>query len=152
MGCGRAWTELIWLRTGTSSRLLWTQSWTFGFRKAWVIYQLAEELLTSQECLCCMHLISWLFRKRKYSQDLDLWHSFVTFCWLANVKSIIEILVQFFGRWVLYWPPHHALTFYFLQTTMEVVHKFVVISLYFFSWLCFNRLAAIFPLCWAVSL
>lgn len=117
-----------------------------------VISWLAEELLTSQEGLCCMHLISWLFQKRKYSWDIDLWHSCVISCWLENVKSIIEILVHFLGRPVLYCLQHHALTFYFLQTKMEtLVLKFVVISLYCFSWLRFNTLAAIFLLGWAVS-
>ena len=54
-------------------------------------------------------------------------------------------MVQFLGRPVLYCLPHHALTFYFLQTKMEtLVHKFVVITLYCFSWLFFNTLAAIF--------
>jgi len=28
---GKAWNELIWLRTGPSVRLLWSQQWTFGF-------------------------------------------------------------------------------------------------------------------------
>jgi hypothetical protein len=43
----RAWTEFIWLRTGTSGRLLWIQERTFGFHKIRRISCLAEELLAS---------------------------------------------------------------------------------------------------------
>ena len=142
---GMDWIDLAQVRD------MWQAFVNFGFCIVRVIW-LAEELLTSQERLCCMHLISSLFQKRKYSRDIDLWHNCVTSCSLANVKSIIEILVQFLGRPVLYCLPHHALTFYFLQTKMEMlINKFVVISLYCFSCLCFNPLAAIFLLGWAVS-
>jgi hypothetical protein len=50
----------MWLRIGTSSWLLWTPLWTFGFRKRQVIYWLAQWLLASQEGLCSMKLTAWL--------------------------------------------------------------------------------------------
>lgn len=44
---GRVWTWFIWLMTGTSCRILWTQCWTFGFRKVWGI-RILEKVLAFQ--------------------------------------------------------------------------------------------------------
>jgi hypothetical protein len=41
---GRVWTEYIWLRTGTSGRLLWTQQWISWFHKRWTVSCLSEQL------------------------------------------------------------------------------------------------------------
>ena len=54
---GRAWTGLVWLRVGTSCRLLWTRYWTFVFHKMRWISWLAEEALASQEGLCYVALL-----------------------------------------------------------------------------------------------
>ena len=53
---GSAWTRSIWRRIGTVGGLLWTRWWTFWFHKLRAISWLAEELLASQEGLCCAEL------------------------------------------------------------------------------------------------
>jgi hypothetical protein len=55
--CGKEWTGCIWLRTGTSGRLLWTRRWTFGFRKRRGACSLCERLWASQG-FCPMELVS----------------------------------------------------------------------------------------------
>ena len=50
----RAWNGLICFRTGTSSGLMLTRKWNFLFHNTRGISCLAEELLSSQEGLCCM--------------------------------------------------------------------------------------------------
>jgi hypothetical protein len=49
-----AWTGSIWLRTGTGGELLWMRLWTFGFHKMRGISWVAQDVLASQEGLCCM--------------------------------------------------------------------------------------------------
>ena len=53
----RTWNGLIYFRIGTSSGLMLTRKWTFLFHNTRGISCLAEELLGSQEGLCCMELI-----------------------------------------------------------------------------------------------
>jgi hypothetical protein len=49
---GKVGTGCMWLRTGTSGRLLWTRSWTFVSHKRQGISWLSEWLWASQEGLC----------------------------------------------------------------------------------------------------
>ena len=60
MGWGKAWIGLIWLRTVTSSRMLWTWQWKSRFHATQGISHLAEELLASHEQLCSMESVSQL--------------------------------------------------------------------------------------------
>jgi len=39
------WIGFIWFRRGTSCWLLWTDYWTFRYRKIWRIYWLPDEVL-----------------------------------------------------------------------------------------------------------
>jgi hypothetical protein len=55
---GKVWTGFIWLRIRTSGGLLWTRSWTFGYRKRREISWRAEWLLACQGWLCSMELVS----------------------------------------------------------------------------------------------
>ena len=57
---GKAWTGLMWLRIWTRGGLLWTRQWTFEFHITAVISWLAEELLASQEGLCCTDFVTSL--------------------------------------------------------------------------------------------
>ena len=54
---GRAWTGLIWLMTGTSGRMLWTEKGNLRFRKMQGISQLGEGLDDSQAGLQSMTLV-----------------------------------------------------------------------------------------------
>ena len=54
------WTWLSWLETGTSGRLLWTLSWTWGMYKMRGISWLAEERPAVQEGFRSMELDSQL--------------------------------------------------------------------------------------------
>jgi hypothetical protein len=56
------WTIFIWLRTGTSGRLLWTQYWTFRFHERCKIPWLPERLLASEEVLCSVVLVPPVLR------------------------------------------------------------------------------------------
>ena len=49
-----AWTELLWIRIGTGSVLLWMRQWTFVFHKMRENSWLAEDRLVSEEKLCSM--------------------------------------------------------------------------------------------------
>jgi len=51
-----AWIGFIWLRVGTSSRLLYTLRWNFGFHKRRLCFWLVEQLLSYQESQCSVEL------------------------------------------------------------------------------------------------
>lgn len=54
---GRTWTGFMWVRIGTTDRLLWKRWWTLGFNKMSDIYWPAVELLAVQNMLCCLYLV-----------------------------------------------------------------------------------------------
>jgi hypothetical protein len=57
-GCSFYSLRVISLRIGTGGGLLWVRWWTFGFHKMRGISWLADNLLASQEGLCCVELVS----------------------------------------------------------------------------------------------
>jgi hypothetical protein len=65
---GRAWTEFICLRIGTSGWLFWTWQWTISQHNMREIPWLAEAMLASQEGFCSMQLIlcTVVYRKGRY--------------------------------------------------------------------------------------
>ena len=54
-----AWTGLIWLRIGTYGGLLWMHLWNVGLHKMRGISRPAEDLLLSQEGLCCIEFLTY---------------------------------------------------------------------------------------------
>jgi len=53
------WIEFIWLRTGTSVGLLWSQQWASWFHKRQEISCPSKRLSASQEGLCYMELVTF---------------------------------------------------------------------------------------------
>jgi hypothetical protein len=66
------WTGLFLLRTGTGGRRMW--SWTFGFHKLWGISWLAEDLWASQEELCSVELVIYVYGREFRSNLPTCWH------------------------------------------------------------------------------
>jgi len=56
--CVWSWTGFIWLRKGTGSRLLGTQSWNFGFHKSPGISWPDEWQLVVQEGICSLEWVT----------------------------------------------------------------------------------------------
>jgi hypothetical protein len=110
------WIGLIWLRIGTSGRLLWTRYWTFGFHKmlgsSWVAAQLAapQEGLSSVSKLS---VCSAYFHTKRIVQILIMLLSRITqakICVLSKLTvprmvamciqtSSVHCGLQFFFSW-----------------------------------------------------
>jgi hypothetical protein len=54
--CGKSWTGIFWLSTGTSVVLQWTRWWEVVFLKMGKISWLAENIFDFQEGLCFVEL------------------------------------------------------------------------------------------------
>jgi hypothetical protein len=83
---------LISFRIRAGGGLLWMRKWTFGLHKMGGIW-LAEELLASQQELCCMEGILW---GRKLLCDI-WWALYCKFAKIVNFNSFVAVAVEIFA-------------------------------------------------------
>jgi hypothetical protein len=81
------WIGLIWLRIGTSKRLLWTRWWTFGFHKMLGSFWVAAQLAASQEGLrfMCEWVSEW--DRRQPARRNKAPRSVLTLCTARSAAS-----------------------------------------------------------------
>ena len=91
----RAWTGLIWLRMRTGGGLSWIWWWAFGFYKIRGISWVAQDMLASQEGLCCMELVFFLHLCSVLSSPINNYVIYVTsllnyslFCKILSTRSM----------------------------------------------------------------
>ena len=92
---GKIWTELIWLRTGTSCRLLWKRELTCRYHKMRGTYRLAEDLLESWARHSFVELASkWGAADIRHT-SIYMWPAFNKFHTGNNFKFPVDVWLHF---------------------------------------------------------
>ena len=91
---GRAWIWLIWIRIRAVGGSLWMRWWTFGFHKMRGIPWLAEDLLASQEGLCCMEFHWCVISEYLWQYLLLLSCSHTGHCWCVMALYVFADTVS----------------------------------------------------------
>jgi hypothetical protein len=92
------WTGSIWLRIGTSGRLLWTRYWNFGFRKMLGSSWGAAKPGTSQEGLSSMELVSFV-RDSAITNMTVVWNILYIIGYISNISYLLIYLLTYLRRW-----------------------------------------------------
>ena len=107
------WTGLILLRIETSGEIRWRQKWTLLFMKFGEIFWAAEELLASQEGLCCMELIFNCWFHPWSNLDLTLQAPSLFFSLLTSPNTVCVQTTPVFTQ----------ISFHFLRASWFSLHK-----------------------------